>query len=175
VTLWRGVDGLVVDPGTFSYQEDPPARDRCRATPAHATLHFGGRSQSEMLGPFLWGRRARLEREGAGWACTWWTGERHARTVEVWPGRVEIADRARGDAPTLVFPLAPGAAAELDGARAVVRSGASAARFECVGGAGWRLEPSEHAPRYGLRVGASRLVMPLTGPEARTTIEIGPA
>src|ERR1051326_8451659 len=72
VTIWRGTDGIAVDPGTFAYQEDaaaraaplgggpggappprglspsreaPAARARGRGTPVHSTVHFGGRSQ----------------------------------------------------------------------------------------------------------------------------------
>src|SRR5262249_31783344 len=67
MTLRHGSDDLFGDPGTLAYFEDAAARDACRSTPAHSTVSFGGRSQSEMLGPFLWGRRARVTADGDAW------------------------------------------------------------------------------------------------------------
>ena len=57
--------------------EDHAARARCRSTPVHSTLHFGGRSQSVMLGPFLWGERAVVAPAGEFYSCMWASGERH--------------------------------------------------------------------------------------------------
>src|ERR1051326_5609619 len=58
VTIWRGTDGIAVDPGTFAYQEDAAARERrarrrrgparpggggggARARPRHAGAQHG--------------------------------------------------------------------------------------------------------------------------------------
>lgn len=49
---------ILADSGTFAYHEDPEWRDYFRGTPAHNTVVVAGDNQSEMLGPFLWGRRA---------------------------------------------------------------------------------------------------------------------
>ncbi len=173
VTVFRGADGVVVDPGTLAYHDDDDARARTRATASHATVNFGGRDQSESLGPFLWGRRASVAPEGDGWRCTWRTGETHARSVGVADGVVTIEDRVRGRDPRLVFPLAPGASVETDGARAVVATGGSRATFEAEGVAGWTLERSEHAPRFSHRVPASRLVARVAGERAVTRIATG--
>lgn len=181
ITVHAGEVPLIADPGTFAYQDDAELRDRCRSTPAHATVHFGGRSQSEMLGPFLWGRRAKVEPFGEGTTCTWWTGERHSRAVRVAPGRIEIDDRAEGPAPMLAFPLPPGAEVRLDGARAVVEVRAHEGRplaaprglrIAAEGIDAWTLEPSEHASNFGRLAAAHRLVAPLRGVEARTVIEV---
>ncbi len=53
---------VLADPGTFAYAG--PWRDWFRSTAAHNTVEFGGLSQSESGGPFLWTRhvRARLLR-----------------------------------------------------------------------------------------------------------------
>jgi hypothetical protein len=172
---WNDVP-LVADPGTFSYHGDRAARDRCRSTPVHATVHFGGSSQSEMLGPFLWGRRARIAAEGSGFACTWWTGESHVRRVDTRPGRIEIHDRVRGHDAQLVLPLAPGARVELDGRTARVAAGSDAApvrmRVVAYGAGPWRLENSEHASGFGRVAPATRLAAPFTEREAKTLIEI---
>jgi hypothetical protein len=59
VSLSRGGTWLVVDPGTYCYHRQPAWRDHFRSTAAHSTVTIDGLSQSEMLGPFLWGLRAR--------------------------------------------------------------------------------------------------------------------
>ena len=84
---------ILVDPGTYCYHRDALWRDHFRSTPAHNTVSVDGLSQSKMLGPFMWGRRARAEQiawvttrrfdyfEGAhdGYAAT--GGVRHRRSV----------------------------------------------------------------------------------------------
>lgn len=175
LTVWRGVDGLVVDPGTFAYQEDAEARERCRSTPVHSTVHFGGRSQSRSLGPFLWGRRAVVDRAGEFEGCTWASGERHERALQVAGGVVTVEDRVEGRDAHAVFALAPGATAAVAGTQADVVAGASRARFTAEGLEPWRLEPAEHAPRFAQRTGALRLVARFTGARARTRIETSPA
>ena len=170
LTVFRGTDAIVTDPGTFAYHEDPEARDRCRGTPAHGTVSFGSRSQSEMLGPFLWGRRALVTSRGDEHECAWATGELHARRVEVAGGRVAVHDRVRGESPTLAFALAPRASVEIDGARATVSIGTIRASFEAEGLGPWRIEPAEHAPRFARREPATRLVAAIPGSECRTEI-----
>jgi hypothetical protein len=172
VTIWRGTDGIAVDPGTFAYQEDAAARARCRGTPVHSTVHFGGRSQSEMLGPFLWGRRAVVVPAGEFQSCGWASGERHERRVEVGGGRVAIEDRVRGADAHVVFALAPGATASLSGAEAGVAIGATRAVFRGEGLEDWRLEPAEHAPRFSQRMPALRLTARFRGERAVTRIEV---
>ena len=53
-----GLD-VLVDPGTYDYFTHRAWRDHFRSTRAHNTLEVDGLDQSEMLGLFLWGRRAR--------------------------------------------------------------------------------------------------------------------
>lgn len=54
------VDGLpiFVDSGTYIYHCDLNTRNAFRKTENHNTVTVGGKDQSEMLGPFLWGKRA---------------------------------------------------------------------------------------------------------------------
>jgi len=59
-----GID-VLVDPGTYDYFSYPRWRDYFRSTRAHNTVVVDGQDQSEMLGPFLWGRRARTR------CCHW--------------------------------------------------------------------------------------------------------
>jgi hypothetical protein len=60
LTLAIDVDGApaLVDPGTYCYHSEPVWRDYFRSTRAHNTIEIGGRDQSQMRGPFLWGRVA---------------------------------------------------------------------------------------------------------------------
>jgi hypothetical protein len=174
LTLTRGPDDLVVDPGTLAYHEDEAARNESRGTAAHATVTFGTGSQSEMLGPFLWGRRAEVAPEGEGWRCRWWSGETHVRFLHVERGTVVIADRVEGRDARIVFPLPPGADARIEGGRAIVQHGGSRAVFSATGLGPWRLEPARVAPRFSHRADSQRLVAAFTGAAARTTIETGP-
>ncbi|UCD51800.1 MAG: alginate lyase family protein [Phycisphaerales bacterium] len=50
---------VLVDPGTYDYFSYPQWREYLRSTRAHNTVVIDGADQSEMLGLFLWGRRAR--------------------------------------------------------------------------------------------------------------------
>jgi hypothetical protein len=70
-------EDVLIDPGTFDYFTYPGWRKYFRSTRAHNTLEVDGLDQSEMLGPFLWGRRAetRLLR----WAPTDDGGQVHAQ------------------------------------------------------------------------------------------------
>ncbi len=54
------VDGVSIfaDPGTYIYHCDLHARDGFRKTVNHNTVSIQGSDQSEMLGAFLWGRKA---------------------------------------------------------------------------------------------------------------------
>jgi hypothetical protein len=53
-----GVD-IFVDPGTFDYFSFPEWRNYFRSTKAHNTVVVDGFDQSVMLGPFMWGDRAK--------------------------------------------------------------------------------------------------------------------
>ncbi|NLX13676.1 MAG: heparinase [Phycisphaerales bacterium] len=57
-TLKIGGVEVMVDPGTYDYFTYPRWRDYFRSTRAHNTVEIDHQNQAEMLGPFLWGRRA---------------------------------------------------------------------------------------------------------------------
>lgn len=50
-----------VDPGTYIYHCDLESRNAFRKTENHNTVCVSGKDQSEMLGAFLWGRKAECE------------------------------------------------------------------------------------------------------------------
>ncbi len=52
---------FLVDPGTYDYFTYDQWRNYFRSTQAHNTAEIDGRDQSEMLGKFLWGDRAKAK------------------------------------------------------------------------------------------------------------------
>ncbi|MBN2356486.1 alginate lyase family protein [candidate division KSB1 bacterium] len=60
LSLILSVNGVpaLIDSGTYTYRGNRKWRDYFRSTRAHNTLVIDGISQSEMVGPFQWGRRA---------------------------------------------------------------------------------------------------------------------
>lgn len=65
ITLRAFGEDILVDPGTYDYFRSRRWRDYFRSTRAHNTITVDERDQSEMLGSFLWGRRA-------GASCSQW-------------------------------------------------------------------------------------------------------
>lgn len=61
VTL--SIDGqpILVDAGTYCYHDEPVWRDAFRSTRYHNTVCVDDTDQSEMLGAFLWGARAKVK------------------------------------------------------------------------------------------------------------------
>ncbi len=57
--LRAGGEDVLVDPGTYDYFTYSALRTYFRSTRAHNTVEVDGVDQSTMLGPFLWGQRAR--------------------------------------------------------------------------------------------------------------------
>lgn len=57
------IDGspVFVDSGTYTYHFTPEDRNYFRSTAAHNTVVVGGSNQSELLGPFMWGKKVKSE------------------------------------------------------------------------------------------------------------------
>lgn len=55
--FWHG-KSILTDPGTWNYHLSRRLRDEFRSTAWHNTVCVNGKNQSELLGPFLWGKRA---------------------------------------------------------------------------------------------------------------------
>ncbi|MEM7129003.1 MAG: alginate lyase family protein [Chloroflexota bacterium] len=58
LTITLGDQPVLIDSGTYAYQEGGAWRDFLRSTRAHNTIVIDDCDQSEMLGAFLWGQRA---------------------------------------------------------------------------------------------------------------------
>jgi hypothetical protein len=52
--------GLLIDPGTYVYLDEPEWRQYFRGTAAHNTVRVDGEDQSVSGGPFIWSRKANV-------------------------------------------------------------------------------------------------------------------
>jgi hypothetical protein len=125
LSLELRVDGedLVVDPGTYCYQELPQWRRHFRSTSSHSTLAINGEDQVEYWGAFLWGGDATArvvdELHDPSGDVDEWVAEHDAyrrfddalrvrRTVRLDTDRVSVVDRIVGGSVTdvaLAWPL----------------------------------------------------------------------
>lgn len=110
------IDGrpVLADPGTYIYHVDLPSRDKFRSTAMHNTVVIEGREQSEMLGAFLWGKRAETrldEADAHSVKATTVTaaGDTHTRRITLGEDMLTVHDTfGRECAWSASFILAPG-------------------------------------------------------------------
>ncbi|MCM1037359.1 MAG: heparinase II/III family protein [Bacteroides sp.] len=110
------IDGIQVlaDSGTYIYHIDLPARNLLRTTAMHNTVVIDGCEQSEMLGAFLWGRRAATglrsyTSQSVEASTTGLSGVTHTRRLTAYPDGVDVADSfSRPCRWTASFIVAPG-------------------------------------------------------------------
>jgi hypothetical protein len=57
IVLRSGDDEILIDPGTYTYVDDPKWRDWFRGTAAHNTVQIDGLDQAAAAGPFRWANR----------------------------------------------------------------------------------------------------------------------
>lgn len=107
VIIRRGDEEILIDPGTYTYILDPPARDRFRGTAAHNTVRIDSLDQAVPAGPFRWTAHPAVEivdwsrgadRDVLSAVCRY-RGFCHARAVMfLKPGVVIFCDRVEGPA-----------------------------------------------------------------------------
>jgi hypothetical protein len=85
-TLRAHNEYLLIDPGTYDYFTYPAWRDYFRTTAAHNTVVIDGFDQSDMQGPFMWGKRA------TALCLEWKTDERHSTVTGEHDGYTRLAD-----------------------------------------------------------------------------------
>lgn len=61
VQMYINGESILVDSGTYIYNGNSEMRNVFRSTTAHNTVCIDGKDQSEILGAFLWGRKARAK------------------------------------------------------------------------------------------------------------------
>lgn len=172
ITLYVNETPFIVDPGVSAYHENPSMRDRFRSTAYHSTVIFDEKNQSEILGPFMWGKRANVYGEDDGWECQWPTGERHWRWVEVKGKQIEISDRVMGQDPFLVFVLHPSVDVSIAGSTVLLRSNNDNIKIEAVGIVNWQIINGEYSKRFGHCQETKRLVARISEGSCRTKISV---
>lgn len=61
VIYYKNNNGFFIDSGTYIYNIEKSKRNYYRSTEAHSTLCYFGKNQSEIKGPFLWGKKSKSE------------------------------------------------------------------------------------------------------------------
>jgi hypothetical protein len=61
ITLSVANQPILIDPNTYAYQEGYEWRDYFRSTAAHNTIRVDSLDQSNIQGPFLWGKQAKAK------------------------------------------------------------------------------------------------------------------
>lgn len=134
-----GVD-VLADPGTYCYHGEPQWRSYFRSTLGHNTLALDGADQSRSGGPFLWTRHARsrvLVAHAEGGGVSRWQAEHdgyshrgrpvvHRRSVELDSAtrQLTVLDEVTSSQRhpcRLAYHLGPRIAADLEGARVLLR------------------------------------------------------
>lgn len=85
---------LLVDSGTYLYHTDRKRRDMLRSTRMHNTVTVNGQEQSQMLGAFLWGKKAEscllsAEDDGLSASVKGLSGVTHTRNWKISAGETE--------------------------------------------------------------------------------------
>ena len=119
--LWVAGRNILPDAGTFSYNVDGPDAAYFNGAHGHNTVTFDGRDQMPRLGRFLYGDWLRAEDvrtvetglDGTVSAAAAYRdarGSRHARRLDLSPGRLLVTDQISGitDHAVIRWRLAPG-------------------------------------------------------------------
>jgi hypothetical protein len=134
---------ILVDSGTYDYFSYPQWRTYFRSTAAHNTVRIDGRDQSEMLGPFLWGKRARSK------PVAWHDDGRYTEVVGEHDGYTAFADSVVHRR-TVRLDKAQGVVAITDELRG---SGTHQVELFLHFADGWLVERATEPCRYTLRLG----------------------
>jgi uncharacterized heparinase superfamily protein len=179
--LSLGAERIIVNGGTSTYERGP-LREGQRATRAHSTLEIAGQDSSEVWASFRVARRAKVhdisvtDTAVATSVSATHDGYRrlpgkplHRRTWVMREGAFEIRDQVVSNNSTSAvarFHLAPGVAASGD--RLVTTSG-RILKWRSTGPA--TIEENYWYPRFGQRLRASTLVVPIVAGALTTIFE----
>ncbi len=126
ICLHLGGEPILIDPGTFSYQ-DTEHRKRLRSAAVHNTLSFGEENHSKYINRFIWGQKHRAELDSlqdngltafAHAFVKWWTGDHHRRELKWHPkaGKLLVLDKWESEVcPDIHFTVSPECSVSLDG------------------------------------------------------------
>jgi hypothetical protein len=197
LSVHLSIDGqpVLVDPGTFLYGSGGVWRSWFRSTPAHNTLNIAGESQSVMSGAFNWSHKAATTLDETVPGPDWRLAARHdgyrrrfgvlhQRRLELASDAIVITDQLLGGSQSaeIVFQLAIGLTAVLDGSTVLVSRGGEAllaiqfpdANIDIARGGDAPGQGGWVSPRFGTRQPAERLAWRGTVGEAGVTMRLVP-
>ena len=167
------IDGqpVFVDSGTYNYHVTPEDRDYFRSTAAHNTVMINGQEQSEMLGPFIWGKRARAhllditenDRLVTVKMECLEAASKHIRMIVFnQENQLEIHDDIETHSGLLIFMLSPQADVTTNKDEAVIKVGVHT--FTVTSGGGqWKKESSRYSSEYDNQVEAVSIGVQFSG------------
>ncbi len=174
---------LFVDPGTYIYHCNLAKRNYFRLTENHNTVCFDRKNQSEMRGPFLWGKRAECRlldfQEKGGMiqvkAChDGYAPFAHIRTLEYAGGnQLKIIDDMTSDgSKDIIFCLSPNVriATERSAVKIVLEYINCLLKFSGDDEAGIFIEDQMLSPSYGKLVMSKKVVVSTKAKQMITTI-----
>lgn len=151
---------IFVDPGTYIYHCDQEDRNEFRKTRNHNTVCVDGKDQSEMLGAFLWGRKANAtlvscEQDNSSIVLTidhdGYSPVKHSRALSFdGERRLQISDQVSPSANAVAnYLLAPDIRAEerTDEVR-LYRDGSCIVTMKC---GKYQITRHEYSDRYGIK------------------------
>ena len=170
VQAFRNGKKILTDPGTWNYHLDKNLRNLFRSTAWHNTVCVTGRNQSEMLGPFLWGRRAQTrlldirEDESGVTVCaqTQYGSIRHTRTLRFDQQRtLTLEDAIEGlepdDDARKNFSLAPDLRIQLSDNRCTAANADGAVTLTAADGDSWQAAEYVYSSAYNHKEKATRV------------------
>lgn len=175
---------VLVDPGIYAYHEAPEWRSYFRGTSAHNTICFEEKNQSEILGAFLWGRRASVRELDEGWEVFASPNyeARHTRMVVMQRDRLSITDAI--DAPGVAhWHFHPSISVAADASDRLLFTLPNGAQMSMQFPAGARIvhgDPSRqepgpgwYSPRFGVLVPCTTVIVDLpVGKDLKTVVNL---
>ncbi len=162
---------VFIDPGTYIYHCDLDSRNRFRKTCNHNTVTIDGKDQSEMLGPFLWGRKAnasllRSKEKGSGIELVMeqdgYLPVMHTRTIRFDGKRTLDVEDVLSEvvSATATFILSPDVKALIKGGLVeLYRGGDKIGQLSCENWKALRLDGFQCSEQYGIRKATSGIVI----------------
>lgn len=171
------VDGhcILGDPGTYIYHCRLGKRNEYRKTCNHNTLCIDGKDQSEMLGAFLWGRKARTrliksdlgeQKDDVAAECDGYKPILHKREFlfDKYAGVLKVTDSlSQPHSFSLDFVVAPGNDVEVRGGSVVIVHDSLQATltFDCP--TDIRIVPCDYSEHYGVCAATSKVQISCNG------------
>ena len=157
VQLFVNDEAVFIDPGTFIYNGNLEARNAFRSTLVHNTVTVGNKNQSEVLGPFLWGKRAsvydfsieqKVDNVSLQAKVSDYTSNVISRSIFFSDGKIVVADDSGDVAATATFMTAlPVARTSCCSASIVLANGDS---IVIKSDSDLMINKSQYSPSYGI-------------------------